>query len=311
MKISYWVVRWGLSLFSVAIVFYLANTNSVSFDGVNIGFFDVLILSLMTVLIWLLRCFRLSIILSSSGKSPGLVLCFLAQSLEVCGNLLVPLRGGDLGRVALLSNQSDGGYKTQVIAYFFEKLMELFLSVVVLLLFLPYIWTEISPFVSYENLLILSFFSTLLIVVAGVKGYLRKLFRLLSKLSGLTLFVTVQPLIWTLLITILMRLVSALMFYKLACVTGLDIGLFEMVFVVSVVMLACAIPAAPGFIGTYQLAVMFSLGLLSVLPDESLVYSVVMHAWQMMAWLAMGGVGVLLYHISGINQGEQGENSIS
>lgn len=308
---NHWIIRWGLSFVSIAVLYYLVDKNNLSFVEVEIGLSDVLMLSLLTGSNWFLRCLRLSLILKSTGRSPGLLVCFLAQALEVCGNLLVPFRGGDLGRVALLSRQSQGGYKTQVFAYFFEKLVELFLSILVLLVFFPRIWIEISRFLDLENLVIVIVFSALFLVVAGITGYFQKILGFFTKISGLTLSLAVQPLIWSVLITLLMRFLSALVFYILANVAGINIGLAEMVFVVSVVMLACSIPAAPGFIGTYQLAVVFALSLLSVIPDESIMYSVILHTWQMMTWLAMGVVGVLLYQLSGISRGARGENSIS
>jgi uncharacterized protein (TIRG00374 family) len=83
--------------------------------------------------------------------------------------------------------------------------------------------------------------------------------------------------------------VSALAVYLVARSVGVELEPLEAVFVASALALGVAIPSSPGYIGTYQLIAVESLGLLDVGPSQALAFSILMHASWFVPTTLVGG----------------------
>lgn len=70
---------------------------------------------------------------------------------------------------------------------------------------------------------------------------------------------------------------------------GIELSLFETVFVTAVINLGVAIPSSPGFVGTYQWLGVSSLGLLGVPAERALAFAILMHAAWYVPTLVVGG----------------------
>ena len=72
---------------------------------------------------------------------------------------------------------------------------------------------------------------------------------------------------------------------------GIDLAPLDAVFVASVLALGVAIPSSPGYVGTYQLLGVESLGLLDVPVNQALAFSILMQAsWFIPTTLAGGAI---------------------
>ena len=70
---------------------------------------------------------------------------------------------------------------------------------------------------------------------------------------------------------------------------GIELTLFEAVFVSSALALGVAIPSSPGYVGTYQWIGVAALGLLDVPVNEALAFTILMQAsWYVPTTLAGG-----------------------
>jgi glycosyltransferase 2 family protein len=77
---------------------------------------------------------------------------------------------------------------------------------------------------------------------------------------------------------------------------GLQLGPMECVFVTGVISLGVAIPSSPGFVGTYQWLAVASLGILDVVRDEALAFSILLHATWYVPTTIVGGF-LLLFRL--------------
>jgi uncharacterized protein (TIRG00374 family) len=83
--------------------------------------------------------------------------------------------------------------------------------------------------------------------------------------------------------------VGALAVYLVARSVGVELEPLEAVFVASALALGVAIPSSPGYIGTYQLIAVESLGLLDVDESQALAFSILMHASWFVPTTLIGG----------------------
>jgi uncharacterized protein (TIRG00374 family) len=85
--------------------------------------------------------------------------------------------------------------------------------------------------------------------------------------------------------------IGAVAVYFVARSVGVDLEPLEAVFVASALALGVAIPSSPGYIGTYQLIAVESLGLLDVDESQALAFAILMQAsWYVPTTLIGGAI---------------------
>jgi glycosyltransferase 2 family protein len=94
-------------------------------------------------------------------------------------------------------------------------------------------------------------------------------------------------------ISILAWSLGAVAVYFVARSVGVELEPLEAVFVASALALGVAIPSSPGYIGTYQLIAVESLGLLDVDESQALAFSILMHASWFVPTTLIGGAIVI------------------
>jgi uncharacterized protein (TIRG00374 family) len=83
--------------------------------------------------------------------------------------------------------------------------------------------------------------------------------------------------------------ISTVSVWLVARSVGVELEPLEAVFVAAALALGVAIPSSPGYIGTYQLIAVESLGLLDVAPSQALAFSILMHASWFVPTTLVGG----------------------
>lgn len=100
--------------------------------------------------------------------------------------------------------------------------------------------------------------------------------------------------------SLLVWFVGALSCWLVLLAFHLPLGLGVATFMLCVVAFAAILPSTPGYLGVYQWAVVWSLGVAAQLPeDQAFAYSLVNHAATFGMLLALGPVGLRLLRLSG------------
>jgi glycosyltransferase 2 family protein len=86
--------------------------------------------------------------------------------------------------------------------------------------------------------------------------------------------------------------IGAVGVFLVARSVGVALEPLEAVFIASALALGVAIPSSPGYIGTYQLIAVESLGLLDVEPSQALAFSILMHASWFVPTTLFGGAAI-------------------
>ena len=79
-----------------------------------------------------------------------------------------------------------------------------------------------------------------------------------------------------LLVSIAIWTLEAAVYLAVAVAAGLDLSLLEALYVVALTNLVALVPAAPGYVGTFDAAVLFAVGLMGEGGSESLAYLVLL-----------------------------------
>jgi uncharacterized membrane protein YbhN (UPF0104 family) len=78
---------------------------------------------------------------------------------------------------------------------------------------------------------------------------------------------------------------------------GLPLNPIQWAFVIGVLALSTAIPAAPGSLGTYEFAGVTALGILGIGPSQALAATVLIHVIAALPPALIGLVATLLLHV--------------
>jgi uncharacterized protein (TIRG00374 family) len=98
-------------------------------------------------------------------------------------------------------------------------------------------------------------------------------------------------------LTILPFGVGVFTFGAISGALGLPLGPVEWAFVLGVLALSTAIPAAPGSLGTYEFAGVTALGILEIGPSQALAATVLIHVIAALPPALLGLVATLVLHV--------------
>ena len=93
--------------------------------------------------------------------------------------------------------------------------------------------------------------------------------------------------------SIFLRFADGLIFYLLVLALDMDVGYLEIVFVTVLLALASMIPAAPGFIGTFEVSILLGLSLYGFDKQSALTFALLAHSWMFIVWLGVSGSAIL------------------
>ncbi len=194
-----------------------------------------------------------------------------AQALIVIGymgNTVLPARGGELLRVYFLRERTGGSWVRILGTIVAERLLD-FLALLTVLLLLVFVTATGAQRATHLGLIAVVVLLALVVALAvgwwmDRTGRLHKLGGNLSSLMLATrnLLGAQGPLL--VLYTAIIWLGEGGVYWGVARALGLHLDLAQACFLVVISSLAATIPAAPGYIGTYDAAIQFGLGALRV-----------------------------------------------
>lgn len=254
-----------------------------------------------------LRALRWRMIFPAASR-PGLWPCLSVLGIGNMANFLLPARAGDLARCVLVGRRTSLADTSLALATLgVEKVLD-GLALIGMVLFAAW---ALSPPAWVMNLVwvaTLVFGGALAAMIAlryrarafigGASAVLRRL-RLASlaeRLDGpLTSFAdglaaasSVEQMVRLLLVTALIWATEVVLIWGLALAFGSDLTLRSATVVSAVLGLGLMIPAAPGGVGTYELAGVAAFQLVGVAASPALALTLVTHAWVYLTNVSLG-----------------------
>ncbi len=263
----------------------------------------------LTILSWFLKCWRLQTLFP---RQEGVSVrgCSLALGMGVLGNLVLPLRAGDLLRCAVLKHVSPTASVHGIITTFaVEKLLEMVAIALILcwwaylLVLPPDVGAAAGRVITAAVLAVAAFslawaqrgrFAALLARLGSSPGPAGQLARrVLTILDDVRRFFSWRRIAAAGIQTAVLRLVDATTFLLLASAVGLSLSLPQAFLVMALIAIATALPAAPGYLGTYEAAGVIALSLFGMGKAEALAYALASHVWFIATWLVVGLLSAL------------------
>ena len=249
-------------------------------------FYVILPCSLLILSVWF-RAIRWNYLIKNKQLLKNSVL-FEIQMVGFFGNQVLPLRLGELYKSILLSKRYKIS-KSQVIgSVILERSLDMiglvFLSA--LLFFYP-INHQIQKF------LILSLF--FVVILSFIFFMLKPILLKKQKLDFLNYFFKgvygfeKENRIIIILITIVIWLIFLLNVFLIQHSLELELNFYECLLILLVGTFSIAIPAAPGMIGTFHLAVIYtSKNLLDLNSDLANAFAIILHAYGFLTFIIIG-----------------------
>lgn len=257
---------------------------------------------------WLLRIGRLRTMLPTGGGKIPWGDGFRALGVGGLGNLILPLRSGDVLRCVVLDRLTPGlGLPATFGVLVLEKALD-FAAVLLVVL----AWAAAVATPDWVGALVTSALAAGLALLAAAvtvrwleralavraacrpEGWIaRRLAPLVGRLrDGWSVVSSGRRLALTLAQTVAIRAVESAVLFGFLRALDLPLGFLEAAVVTSFVVLSMAVPAAPGFLGTYELAAVLSLGLFGVGEEDAVAFALLSHAWQFAVGIGVGLMAV-------------------
>ncbi len=235
-------------------------------------------------------------------------------------NVALPLRAGEVIRVIMIGEKENISKSAALATMVLERTMDLFAVFVLFSLSLVLFIPQQVPFIINRLWQITGLVLILLIVILYGLMYSRKftvrtikkiLSRLPEKVSerggeilnsfilGLDILKKTGRLFFALLLSVVSWIANSAAFFFVARGMGIaEVSLPQSAFIMGVVSAGISIPAAPGFIGTYQYFGSLAMRILGVSKSTALSFTVLDHALRI-AGISAGGLFFLTReHIS-------------
>lgn len=249
------------------------------------GATDLGILILATVwlgIVFLFRAYRWQLLVAPMARLPVSVF-FSATLIGFMGNNILPLRAGELLRLYALARLGPVSMSIALATGTLDRLFDMLLVSLLLAMSLPLI-PALEGYIATNGLLL-----SLVVVMLGagwwlVQGENPKWLRRLPGqpmieefLDSLHVLRNGPLLLKTVLMSAMIWGGMVVYFWLLLYACAFSLPLEAALIVLLLVAVGVALPAAPGFVGVFQYAVVLALSFFSVPKEDALSFSIVTH----------------------------------
>lgn len=218
-----------------------------------------------------------------------------ASLIGFMANDLLPLRVGELVRAYALAHLTSIRVSAALATALLERVWDtVTIGVLTLLTFSRF---SLPVWVTRTNWIVLSACVIVLLGGAwaarkGVQGFtwLPARFATVTErfVSGLRSLNSVSALLWVLLLSFALWFALVGYYWVLLRACGFSLPFEAALLVTIFTVFAAAVPAAPGFVGTFQYAVVLALSFFSVPKEEALGFSIIAHLAQLVPVIIAG-----------------------
>lgn len=281
----------------VSLVFVYFTFKGVSIENIFKGFENVsykyLVLAvLLNVLSTLIRTIRLQIILSPI-KNISLRTLFPITCIGFMAIVVFPLRTGELVRPYLVHHESQISLTSSLATIFLERVFD---SLILLgMLVIVILSLETSPWITQSGYGLLVTFLILVGIITLIYFKTDMTLRLFAPLTnklnqkwqlkieklirnivdGFKIMSSLKNLFYALLLSLSIWVLAVVIIYILFCFLHLNLTPLCALTVLIITIIGISIPAAPGFLGTFQFACIMGLSFFNVPRESAVLFSIV------------------------------------
>lgn len=286
-----------------AVIAWAAQQDKPKFPSSAAGLVPIVVAVGVYLLAWLARGVRWSRVLGRAGIEHDPRDARNLVAIGYMGNTVLPARGGELLRIFLLPPRSSASRRQVIGSLVAERLLD---AVALIGIFAFMVWTRVAG-VSVGRTPAAIAVGVALVLAAGIPLYLRlrasgrlqrfadalrpfsRASRVLLGKAGLALLV----------LTVAVWLSEGLLFSLVGDALELDVGVLGGTFIIVLASFAAMIPAAPGFVGTFDGAVIFGLGALGVAGGQAVSF-VLLVRFVMFVPITVLGLTLLMTKYGGV-----------
>ncbi|MCP4372862.1 MAG: flippase-like domain-containing protein [Deltaproteobacteria bacterium] len=281
----------------ISFVFIYITFRGVEFSEVLAGLKDVhysylCLFFLFSVLTILVRAMRLQVLLIPIEKVP-LRKLFPITCIGFMSIVLFPMRMGELVRPYLVHEESQIPFSTSLGAIFLERVFDALILLGMLIIVI--LSSDVSPWVTQSgygllvtffalvSIILLTYFKTDL-VLQGLSLLTKRLSRewqlkieriVRNFIDGFHIISKPKILFYTLFLSLSIWTLAGLTIYSLFFFLGLKLPLISAFTVLTISAIGTSIPAAPGFLGTFQFSCMMALTMYNIPKESAVLFSFV------------------------------------
>ena len=293
---KYFQILLGVAI-SLASGYYAFH--GIEWEKVETAFARLDVLSLLPAvgalaLLMLLRAYRWKLFVTPVQAVP-LRPFWSATLIGFMANDLLPLRAGEFVRAYALAHIALVRVSTAVATTVLERVWDAVAVAVLLVVTLS--GFPLPPWLRNANFVLLGMCGVVLIGGWAVVRMGEDAFSRLSPrvaaiarnfVSGFSMLQNIPLMLWVLVLSLLIWLTLTGFYLLLFSACGLDLPLRAAFVVMIFTVFAAAIPAAPGYLGTFQVAMELALRFFSVPKEEALGFSLVAHITQILPVVIVG-----------------------
>ena len=294
------VVAWGLGQDTPTVP---TQPSALALLGVAVGLYAIATL---------VRSWRWHAILRNASVDHQARDAYALVPVGYMGNTVLPARGGEVLRIFLLGRRSDARRREILGTILSERGLDA-VSLALLFVILTFAGIANSPLGESPALIALAVLATGALALA-VYLYLRRRGRferfaaVVRPIAGASKPLLGRAGVVLTTATLLVWVIEGTIFWLVAQALSLEINLVEGCFLLVLTAFFSLIPAAPGYVGTFDAAVVFGLRALDVSGGQALAYAILVR-FVLFVPITIVGLILLVIRYGGLRQLRRGTGS--
>jgi uncharacterized membrane protein YbhN (UPF0104 family) len=253
----------------------------------------------------LVRGWRWHVILRQSGIAHSRADAYALTTVGYMGNTVLPARGGEILRVLLLGERTDARRREILGSIVAERALD---AAALIVLFVLLTWTQVAgapvgqtPAAIAVALVAAATLVLLFYIWLRRRGRLERFASIVRPFLLASRRMVGKRGFGLLVITISVWVIEGVIFWLIGHSLDLDVNLLEGLFLVVLTSFFLIVPAAPGYLGTFDAALIFGLKALDIRGGEAVAY-VVLVRFVLFVPITIAGLVLMLTRYGGLSR---------
>jgi glycosyltransferase 2 family protein len=253
----------------------------------------------------LVRGWRWHVVLRQSGIAHARADAYALTTVGYMGNTVLPARGGEILRILLLGERTDARRREILGSIVAERALD---AAALIVLFAILTWTQVagapvgqSPAAIALALVAAGTLVILFYIWLRRRGRLERFASILRPFLRASRQMVSKRGLGLLVVTIVVWVIEGAIFWLIGHSLHLDVNLLEGLFLVVLTSFFLIVPAAPGYLGTFDAALIFGLKALDIRGGDAVAY-VLLVRFVLFVPITVAGLVLMLTRYGGLSR---------